>query len=258
MANWWINLNCDCGESFGRWVLSDDRALLQHVPSANIACGFHAGGPTWMRRTVEICKELGNDVGAHPALPDLIGFGRRRLAITPEQLHDDILYQISALAGFARAAGVRMTHVKPHGILYTMCGESEELARAVLTAVKELDPELMVILPGAAVKIGRELGLLVYPEGYCDLNYHPNGYPVVEPVKVAWDPEEVARRAIRIVREKRMTAVDGTELTIDVPTLCLRGDFPGAGEVARIVRERLAAEDIEVVPLKTAFERFRR
>ena len=248
-----ININCDMGESFGPWRLGNDAELMRYVPTINVACGFHAGDPHVMRRTVELAAEAGVEVGAHPALPDILGFGRRRLEISADELKDYVLYQVGALQGFARAAGLRLSHVKPHGALYAMCGEREELALALLEAARSLDPDTIVIVGGPAVPAAAAAtGVRAVPEGYVDLEYQPNGFPVLERAKRTWDPAEVAARAVRIVRERRLEAVDGSPLTIDVPTFCVHGDAPNAIEVARAVRERLARERIEVVPLARA------
>ena len=248
-----ININCDMGESFGPWRLGNDAELMRYVPTINVACGFHAGDPHVMRRTVELAAEAGVEVGAHPALPDILGFGRRRLEISADELKDYVLYQVGALQGFARAAGLRLSHVKPHGALYAMCGEREDLALALLEAARSLDPDTIVIVGGPAVPAAAAAtGVRAVPEGYVDLEYQPNGFPVLERAKRTWDPAEVAARAVRIVRERRLEAVDGSSLTIDVPTFCVHGDAPNAIEVARAVRERLAREGIEVVPLARA------
>jgi UPF0271 protein len=204
-----------------------------------------------MRRVVGLAKEVGADVGAHVALPDMLGFGRRRIDVNPTELKDYMTYQIGAMAAFARAAGVELVHVKPHGILYSMAGQDPELCRALLSAAHAWDPNLIVILAGAETpRIAKEIGIRALPEAYCDLDYHPNGYPVVERVKKAWDPEEVARRALRIVLEQKGTAVDGTELKLDMRTFCIHGDAPNSVEVAKTVRQRLAEADIEVVSLR--------
>ena len=248
-----ININSDMGESYGRWQLGNDAELMQYIPTVNIACGFHAGDPHVMRRTVELAAEAGVEIGAHPSLPDVLGFGRRRMLITADDLRDYMTYQLGALQGFAHAAGQRLRHVKPHGALYAMCGESREYALALLEAVRALDPDMTVIVGGPAVAAASEAtGVRAVPEGYVDLAYQPNGFPVLERVKRAWDPQEVADRAVRVVRERRLDAVDRSELTIDVPTFCIHGDAPNAVEVARTVRERLAGEGIEVVPLARA------
>ncbi|MBI1959963.1 MAG: 5-oxoprolinase subunit PxpA [Candidatus Rokubacteria bacterium] len=245
-----INLNCDMGESYGRWTLGDDGPLMELVPTVNIACGFHAGDPHVMRHTVELAAGAGVEIGAHVALPDVLGFGRRRMAITADELGDYVLYQVGALRAFVEAAGLRLGHVKPHGALFAMCGESGEYALALLGAMRALDPTLVAIVGGPAVPAAAAAtGMRAVPEGYVDLAYQPNGFPVIERAKRAWDPAEVADRALRIVRERRLPAADGSTLSLDVPTICVHGDAPNALEVARAIRARLAAEGIAVVPL---------
>lgn len=246
-----ININCDMGEGFGRWTLGDDAGILPLVPTANIATGFHAGDPVIMRRVVGLARDVGADIGAHVALPDVLGFGRRRIDIAPAELKDALTYQIGALGAFAHAVGRKLSHVKPHGVLYSMVGQDPTLGRALLTAAAEYDSDLIVIVGGAETPaLAAEIGIRVLAEAYCDLDYHPNGYPIVERVKRAWDPEEVARRALRIVLEQKGTASDGTELKLDMRTFCLHGDAPNAVEVATTVRQRLAAAGVEVVPLR--------
>jgi UPF0271 protein len=250
-----INLNSDVGESYGRWQLGNDAEMMKWIPTVNIACGFHAGDPHVMRRTVALAAAAGAEVGAHVALPDVRGFGRRRIAISADELHDDVVYQVGALLGFARAAGVALTHVKPHGALYAMCGESPELADALLSAMRAVDPVLVAIVGGPAVPAAAaRTGVRAVPEGYVDLAYHPGGVPVLERAKRAWDPREVAANAVRIVRERTLAAVDGSTIAVDVPTICIHGDAPNGAEVARAVRDRLAAEGIEVVPLRRLLE----
>ncbi len=245
-----INLNCDMGESYGRWRLGQDGPLMELVPTINIACGFHAGDPHVMRETVDLAARAGVEIGAHVALPDTLGFGRRRLAISADELRDFVLYQVGALRAFVEAAGLRISHVKPHGALFAMCGESPEYSLALLDAMRALDPSLVAIVGGPAVAAASATtGITAVPEGYVDLAYQPGGFPVLERAKRAWDPAEVADRALRVVRERRLPAVDGSVLTVDVPTLCVHGDAPNALEVARAVRARLASEGIAVVPL---------
>lgn len=251
-----ININCDMGESYGRWQLGNDRELMRYVPTINVACGFHAGDPHVMRRTVGWAAETGVELGAHVSLPDVIGFGRRRMQISPDELADYVAYQIGALGAFARSAGITLRHVKPHGVLYAMCGDEEGYARALLEAAAAIDRELIVIVGGEQpVELGAELRLRVTNEGYVDLAYQPNGFPVIERVKRAWDPEDVARRAVRLATERVAEAADGSRLAIDVPTFCIHGDAPNAVEVARRVRERLGEEEIDVVSLGTALDR---
>jgi 5-oxoprolinase (ATP-hydrolysing) subunit A len=248
-----ININSDVGEGFGRWQLGADDELIPLVPTVNIACGFHAGDPAIMRRTTRTAIEAGADIGAHVSLPDLRGFGRRPLDISPDDLRDDVLYQIGALGGFVRTLGGTMRHVKPHGSLYAMCGRDEQYARALLDAVSGYDRDLIVIVgQDWPQRLAGEYGLTVVYEGYIDLEYQPNGFPKVEPVKRAYDPEDVVRRALRIIDEHAATALDGSTVRVRTPTLCLHGDMPNVLEVTRHVRKRLEAQDIDIVDLASA------
>jgi 5-oxoprolinase (ATP-hydrolysing) subunit A len=248
-----ININSDVGEGFGRWRLGPDSELIPLVPTVNIACGFHAGDPSIMRQTTQIAIESGADIGAHVSLPDLRGFGRRPLDIAPDDLRDDVLYQIGALHAFVSTLGGTMRHVKPHGSLYAMCGRSEDYARALLEAVSGYDKELIVIVgQDWPQRLAGEYGLTVVYEGYIDLEYQPNGFPKVEPIKQPYDPEDVVRRALRIIREHSARALDGSTVVVRTPTLCLHGDMPNVLEVTRHVRERFAAEGVDIVDLASA------
>jgi UPF0271 protein len=252
---WKININSDMGEGFGRWQLGSDEELIPLVPTVNIACGFHAGDPRIMRRVTAAAIAAGADIGPHVALPDLRGFGRRPMELDPDDLRDDVLYQIGALDGFVRAEGGTMRHVKPHGSLYAMCGRREDYARALLGAVASYDKNLIVIVgQGWPQKLAAEYGLTVVYEGYIDLDYQPDGFPRVEPVKQPRDPDDVVARALAIVREQSATALDGSAIGVRTPTLCLHGDMPNVLEVARHVRKRLAEESIEVVGLAEAVQ----
>jgi 5-oxoprolinase (ATP-hydrolysing) subunit A len=255
VMTWQININSDMGEGYGRWQLGSDEELIPLVPTVNIACGYHAGDPRIMRRVAAAAIAAGADAGAHVALPDLRGFGRRPMEIDPDDLRDDVLYQIGALDGFIRAAGGIMRHVKPHGSMYAMCGRREEYARALLEAVASYDKNLAVIVgQGWPQRLAAEYGLTVVYEGYIDLDYRPDGYPRVEPVKQSRDPDDVVRRALAIVRDQSATALDDSAIKVCTPTLCLHGDMPNVLEVARHVRKRLAEEDVEIVDLATAIQ----
>jgi UPF0271 protein len=241
------------GDGYGRWRLGPDEELVPLVPTVNIACGFHAGDPRIMHRVTAQAVEAGIDVGAHVSLPDLRGFGRRPMEIDPDDLRDDVLYQVGSLDAFVRAEGGAMRHVKPHGALYVMCGRRGEYARALLEAVAKYDDELIVIVgPGWPQRIAGEYGLTVVREGYIDLEYQPDGYPKVEHTKRPCDPDDVVRRALTIVKEHTAEALDGSTLEVVTPTLCLHGDMPNVLEVTRRVRERLAEEDVEIVGLSSA------
>jgi UPF0271 protein len=251
-VTWKINLKADIGAGYGQWRLGPDEKLLPLVPSVTIACRFHAGDPRIMHRITAQAVEAGIDVGAHVSLPDLSGFGRRHMEIDPDDLRDDVLYQVGALDAFLRAEGGAMRHVKPHGSLYAMCGQKEEYARALLEAVAKYDDEMIVIAGPAPQRLAAEYGLTVVHEGYIDLEYRPDGYPQIERVKRAHDPDDVARRALGIVKDRTATALDGSTLDVVTPTLALHGDMPNILEVTRRVRQRLAEEDVEVVALTTA------
>jgi UPF0271 protein len=252
-VTWKININSDMGEGYGRWRLGPDEELVPLVPTINIACGFHAGDPRIMHRVAAQAVAEGVDIGAHISLPDLRGFGRRQMEIDPADLRDDALYQIGALDAFVRAEGGTMRHVKPHGSLYAMCGRQEEYARALLDAVAAYDHQLIVIVgQGWPQRLAASYGLTVVHEGYIDLEYRPDGYPRVEHIKESYDPDDVARRALSIVKDHTAKALDGSTIEVVTPTLCLHGDMPNVLEVTRRVRERLAEDEIEIVGLADA------
>jgi UPF0271 protein len=248
-----IDINADMGESFGPWKLGDDRGMLPYVSSANIACGGHAGDPSSMRSTTEAAVQLGVQIGAHVGLPDLLGFGRRRLAISPAELRDLTLHQLAGLDGFARAAGGRVAHVKPHGALYAMCAEDAELAAAVVEAMVEFDSSLILVLTGEmAAAAAHARGIRFAPEGFPDNQYFSDGTFFIERVKVAVEPEWAADRVVRLVREHVIEARDGTIVPLAVETACLHGDAPNAVEVARAVHDRLSTEGIEMRALASS------
>jgi 5-oxoprolinase (ATP-hydrolysing) subunit A len=245
-----IDVNVDMGESFGRWNLGDDAGLMPHISSANIACGFHAGDPGAMRRTVAAAVEHGLQIGAHVALPDLLGFGRRAMTVSPTDLTDYCTYQIGALAAFVSAEGGRLAHVKPHGALYAMCAKDPELAEAVARSIAEVDPHLVLLAlrDDHAAAVERH-GVRLVTESFVDLDYDPDGNLLIEAVKQARDPEQVAERAVRVARERKVPTTAGTDIEVDSPTICLHGDAPNAVDVARAVKERFDREGIGVKPL---------
>lgn len=251
-----IDLNADLGESYGVYTLGDDDALLQSVTSANIACGFHAGDPGTMARAVAFCIERGVALGAHPGLPDLAGFGRRVLAVTPAEARDLVTYQIGALAAFAARHGQKLQHVKPHGALYGMAERDPALAQAIAQAVREADAGLILVglSGGRLAAVGRELGLRVAHEVFADRSYAPDGTltPRGQPDAVLHDPEQVAARIVRLAREGKIAATDGSDLTPITDTICLHGDSPGAAQLAKAVRQALEAEGIAILPLGTS------
>ncbi len=241
-----IDLNCDLGESFGRYALGNDAGLMPFITSANIACGFHAGDPGVMGATVRLAKQHGVAVGAHPGWPDLQGFGRRVMQLSPAEVEALVLYQIGALAAFAKAEGLDLHHVKPHGALYNQAAAEIELAQAIARGVKRFSPDLILIgLAGSRlVEAGSELGLGVANEAFPDRAYNPDGTlkPRGEPGALLDAPEQVAEAALRLARE----GVRFADRVVPVETLCLHGDNPDALENARLVQEILQANRIEL------------
>ncbi|RBY95946.1 LamB/YcsF family protein [Blastococcus sp. TF02-8] len=247
-----IDLNADLGEGFGVWRLGDDEALLQVVTSANVACGFHAGDPLTMRRVTTAAVAAGVAVGAQVSYRDLAGFGRRFIDVAPAELGADVLYQLGALDGMARAAGGRVSYVKPHGALYNAVVHHERQARAVVEAVRAYDPALPVLgLPGSVLlREATDAGLRTVAEGFADRGYTAEGtlVPRSDPGALVHDPAEVARRAVRMAAEGTVVAVDGSTVPMTVGSVCVHGDTPGAVELARSVRGALAGAGIDVRP----------
>jgi UPF0271 protein len=238
------DLNADLGEGFGVWRLGDDEALMSVVTSANVACGFHAGDPAGLRRTCAAAVAAGVRIGAQVSYPDRVGFGRRFLDADPEDLTADVIYQIGALDGVARSVGGRVEYVKPHGALYNTIVHHEEQARAVVAAVLAVDTSLpLVTLPGsAAARLGRDAGLRVVAEGFADRGYRPDGSlaPRGTDGAVLTDTAEICARTVRMVTAGEVLAVDGSVVSVDVDSICLHGDTPGAVDHARAVAAALA------------------
>ncbi|WP_017604823.1 LamB/YcsF family protein [Nocardiopsis alkaliphila] len=247
-----IDLNSDLGEHFGRWELGDDTALLSIVTSANVACGFHAGDPSTLRRTTREAAERGVAIGGHVSYRDLVGFGRRFVDVPPVELTDEVLYQLGALSAFTSLAGQRIRYVKPHGALYNAIVRNEEQATAVVEAVYAFDPDLPVLgLPGSRfLERAEEVGMRTYREAFADRAYTPEGTLVSrrEPGSVLHDPEEIATRCLRIARGEPITAIDGTEILVEADSLCVHGDSPGAVGIARAVAARLRLEGVTLAP----------
>ncbi|HEV7128166.1 MAG TPA: 5-oxoprolinase subunit PxpA [Ktedonobacterales bacterium] len=248
-----IDLNCDAGEAFGPWPMGDDAALMPLVTSVSVACGAHAGDPLVMRRTVELAARYGVCVGAHPGYPDLQGFGRRSLRMTPAEVEDWMLYQIGALAGIARASGVPLRHVKPHGALYNDAADDPALADTIARAVYRYDPALVLVARAGSTqaRVGRALGLRVAEEAFADRGYDAHGrlLPRGAAAALIADPAEAGRRALRLVREGGVAAADGTWVALDPVTLCIHSDTPGASAIASAVRTALVAAGVPLRPL---------
>ncbi|MBA4085161.1 LamB/YcsF family protein [Janibacter terrae] len=247
-----IDLNADLGESFGRWTLGDDDAMLEVVTSANVACGFHAGDPSVLRHSCEQAAAQGVAIGAQVGYRDLPGFGRRFIDVAPAELTADVIYQIGALEGFARVAGTRVRYVKPHGALYNAIVHHEAQAAAVVEAVLAYDRTLPVMgLPGSVwLRLAQEAGLTTVGEAFADRAYTPEGTLVSrrEPGAVLHDPAEIARRCVRIATKGEVVAVDGTVVAAPAGSLCVHGDSPGAVEIARQVRAGLDEAGVELTP----------
>ena len=245
-----LDLNSDLGESFGRWELGDDERVLQVVTSANVACGFHAGDASTLRRCCETAVRHGVVVGAQVGYRDLAGFGRRFIDYDPVELADDVTYQIGALEALARVAGTRVAYVKPHGALYNATVHHDAQARAVVAAVRAYDPSLPVLgLPGSRLlAAAEEAGLRTVREAFADRAYTPEATLVSrrEPGAVLEDPAEVARRVVELVTSGRITAVDGSTVRVEADSVCVHGDSPGAVVMVEQVRASLVEAGVEV------------
>ena len=246
-----IDFNCDMGESFGSYKLGQDEEVIKYITSANVACGFHAGDPQWMRHTVKLAEEHGVGVGAHPSFPDLQGFGRRNMLVTSAEAKNDVMYQIGALKAFAK--GHKLQHVKPHGAMYNMAVDGGDLAKAINEAVLEIDPNMiLIVLAGSPwAGVAREMGLRVATEAFADRALNPDGTLVSrsKPGSVIHDLDEVVERSLKMVTEGKATAINGEEVEVQADTLCLHGDTPGAVEMARAVRNGLRDAGVEIVRL---------
>jgi UPF0271 protein len=249
-----VDLNCDMGEGFGRYSIGNDEALLDHVTSANVACGFHAGDPSVMRRTVELATSKGVAVGAHPGYPDLMGFGRRYMELTLEQAHDLVAYQVGALAGIARSVGSELQHVKPHGALYNAAAIDSELADSIATAVQRVNPDLILLglSDSELIAAGRRAGLRTASEAFADRTYQPDGTltPRSHPEALVSDHETAAAQAVRLVTEGRVRSIQGVDVEVNADTICIHGDSPDAPSFAELIRARLEASEIEVRALR--------
>ncbi|MEU5671734.1 LamB/YcsF family protein [Micromonospora sp. NPDC047762] len=247
-----MDLNADLGEGFGIWRLGDDEALLSLVTSANVACGFHGGDPSTMRRVCEGAARRGVAVGAQVGYRDLAGFGRRHIAYDFAELRDEVTYQLGALDAFCRLFRTRVRYLKPHGALYHAASTDESQAAAVVAAVSGYDAELPVLcLPGSTLaQLAVGAGLPVVAEAFADRAYLPNGalMPRGTPGAVITDPEQIAERAARMATERSVVAVDGTVIPCSVDSICLHGDTPGAVSAAELVRASLIDADITLAP----------
>ena len=247
-----IDINCDMGESFGLHVQGNDEEMMKYISSANIACGFHSGDPHVMRETVQLAKKYDVGIGAHPCLPDLVGFGRRKMDCTASEMKDFITYQMGALREFARANDVDIKHCKPHGAFYMQAMEDREVARAILEAINDIDKNTIVFAVNNSVILdeANKMGIPVAKEGYADREHTADG-SLVMPRKsgAAEDYESMADRVVRMVKDKKVITHDNQDVDIDVQTICIHGDTPGAPELAKSIVSALKTADIEVAPV---------
>ena len=246
-----IDFNCDMGESFGMYKMGLDEEVIKYITSANIACGFHAGDPTWMRTTVDLAEAQGVAIGAHPSFPDLAGFGRRTMLVSPEEARNDVIYQMGALQAFTGTG--KLQHVKPHGAMYNMAVDDETLARAICEAALEVDENVVLLaLAGSSwIGIAKDMGLRVGREIFADRALNPDGTLVSrsQPGSVIHDTSEVVERSLRMVTEGRATAINGDVIEVEADSLCLHGDTPGAVDMAKQLKRGLEAEGVRIRPL---------
>jgi UPF0271 protein len=253
-----IDLNADLGEG-RRGTVAHDARMMPYITSANVACGFHAGDPGVMRDTVALAASHGVAVGAHPGFPDLEGFGRRELHVSPADVEDFVAYQVGALAAIAAAQGVRLQHIKPHGALFNMAARDPSLADAVARATAVIDRTLVLFgLPGSElISAGLRAGLRTAAEGFADRAYEPSGalVPRAENGAVITNPEVVASRAVRMVRDGEIESRNGIVIPVRIDTLCVHGDTPAAAEIAAHVRSALEAAGVDVVAVRRSLSK---
>ena len=251
-----IDLNCDLGESFGNYTLGMDAEVIPYVSSVNVACGYHAGDPCVMEKTIRLAAEAGVGIGAHPGLPDLMGFGRRMMKISPAEARAYMLYQLGALGAFCKAKGVKMAHVKPHGALYNMAAKDAALAEAVVGAIRDYDDSLILLAlaNSGMTKAAERMGLAYANEVFADRAYEPDGTLVArtKPGAMIEDEDQAIARVIRMVKEGKVTAIDGSEVAIQADSVCVHGDGAKALLFVKKIREALLQENIDVQGLGKA------
>lgn len=247
-----IDLNCDLGESFGCYKLGHDEAVIPLISSANVACGFHAGDPHVMRRTVALANAAGVRIGAHPGLPDLLGFGRRRMAVTTEEVEDYYRYQIGALRAFVEATGQRLQHVKMHGALYEMALSDPSFTRAMCAATGDL---IWLTPVGPTATIARECGLKVVEDFYADRAYNSSRSLVSRkiPGAVLHDLLQIRRQVVQALETGTVTTLEGEQVTLEFSSICVHGDTPEALDIVRLIREICAERNIAIQPLSELF-----
>lgn len=245
-----IDLNCDMGESFGTYQLGYDEQAMPHVTSINVACGFHASDPDNMAKTIALAKKYSIAVGAHPGYPDLVGFGRRSMALSPEEVENAVIYQIGALEGFCRAAGIGMQHVKAHGALYNNAEKDLSIALAIARAIKKVNPSLymLCLANSKMVDAAQEVGIPFVEEAFADRAYTEDGFLVSRKVKgaVIHDLEQVVARVTQMVTKQTVQSITGKEVPIRAQTICVHGDTPGAVDMVKSIRKALEAKNVQL------------
>ena len=253
-----IDISCDMGESFGPWKMGFDEEMMEYISSANIAGGFHAGDPTTMRKTVALAKDHNVAVGVHPGYRDLVGFGRREMDVPPDEIHDEIIYQLGALREFARYYDMEVQHVKPHGALYMVAARDEELSRAIIEAIQRVDPGLWLFCMQASVtyQLAQKMDQPVVAEFYADREYNDDAQIVfTRSVAEELDPEEVGDRVVRAVTENKVKTESGKDIEVASDSVCVHGDTPGAVRLAEAIARKLGENGIEISPLGRAQQR---
>ena len=243
-----VDLNCDMGESYGAWTMGADAEVMPHISSANIACGFHGGDPATIRKTVRLALDNGVAIGAHPSLPDIMGFGRRAMRISPQDMYDLVVYQAGAVEGFARAAGSRLHHIKCHGALYNMAAMDEGLSEAMVRAAKDLGVMLYVLSKSRNYEIAKRAGLSVAGEVFADRGYSDDGTlaPRDKPGGMIEDAAKSVKQALAMVEEGYVTSLSGKRVAVAADTMCLHGDQPGAVAFAKALRKAFSDRSISV------------
>ncbi len=244
-----VDFNCDMGESFGPYSFGADEELMRHISSANVAGGFHAGDPHVMAKTVALAKENGVAVGVHSGYRDLVGFGRREIKAAPEEIHDELIYQLGALREFARMGGLEVQHVKPHGALYMVAARDEEVSRAIIEAIQKVDPALLLYCMQASktYELAREMGQPVAAEFFADRGYNDEGQIVfTRRIGEELDPEEIGERTVRAITEGRVEAVSGNEIEVSADSICVHSDTPGVVRLAETIARKLGERGVEI------------
>ena len=243
------------GESFGMWPMGEDEKLMQYISSANVAGGFHAGDPHIMRKTVALAKEHGVEIGIHNGYQDLVGFGRRDMDVSPDEIHNELIYQLGALREFARYYDMEVQHVKPHASLYMRAARDEEISRAIIEAIQKVDPDLLIYCMQASVtyELAKQMDQPVATEFFADREYNDEGQIVfTRKVTEELDPEEVGDRVVRVITEGKVTTESGKDIDIPSDSVCVHSDTPGAARLAEAIVRKLKENDIEVRPLGRA------